>query len=439
MKKHHFHRTIALLLAVFVSLPSSIFLISCQKQSDPPVSQTVEESTTPPIQPIMVLNETGKQDLDRAKQLTDQILADYFHADSGIAEEKYPVTTNEYASIWDYMTLLSLINRLLVLEPENQTYTEIRTSLLDGLDYYGMRRSDSYRKTVYASRRTTRVWSSTADTTYDDQIWLVREFLNVYDSTGDSQWLEKAEKLAAFCWDEGWDKDIGGLYWSLDGTTRNTCSNAPFVKELVRLWKYTQDDGYLEKAQLIYDWVNEYLLDTNDYLYWDHVGTEFDDDGKAVGTHPPNTDKYSYNTGSMISAGVALYEATGSQRYLKNALRSAKSAFATFTTKDQKTVKGETYYDVPVSSTLWFHLTLYIGFQDLAVYQPDTCTPYMEALQDILDYSWTNFYEGGYLPIELMHGWDEENRSQKLIDVTAIAEMYALLAEENTVLANGKT
>ncbi|MGM9680847.1 MAG: glycoside hydrolase family 76 protein, partial [Eubacteriales bacterium] len=368
MKKHNHHRTVALILSVSLSL-TAWNLTSCQKQEDPLASAsqtTIQEQTLP----MLELNEIGRRDLERAKLLTDQILTDYYHTDTKIAEETYPVSTSEYASIWDYMTLLSLVNRLLVLEPGNQNYTEIRDSLLKGLDYYGMRRTDSYKQTVYASRRVNRTWSSTADTTYDDQIWLVREFLNVYDSTGETEWLEKARKLAAFCWDEGWDKDIGGLYWSLNGTTRNTCSNAPFIKELVRLWKYTQDDSYLEKAKQIYDWVNQYLLDTDDNLYWDHVGTEYDESGKAVGTHPPNTDKYSYNTGSMISAGVALYEATGNQRYLKNALRSAKSAFEAFTTEDQKIVSGETYYDIPVSSTLWFHLTLYIGFRDLGVSKP---------------------------------------------------------------------
>ncbi len=429
MRMIAFRRSAALLLAL-VFLLSALFLPACQKQAretDPQTTQQADEST------IWVLNELGSQDLACAKQLTDQILADYYHTDTKIAEETFPISTGEYASIWDYMTLISLLNRLLALDPDNQTYTEMRASLLKGLDYYGLQRTDSYKRTVYASRRTARTWSSTADTTYDDQIWLVREFLNVYDSTGEAEWLEKAQKLADFCWEEGWDKDIGGLYWSLNGSTRNTCSNAPFVKELVRLWRYTENESYLEKAKQIYNWVNQYLLDTDDFLYWDHVGTEFDGSGKAIGTHPPNKDKYSYNTGSMISAGVALYEATGTNRYLKNALRSAKSAFEAFTTEDQKTVPGETYYDIPLSSTLWFHLTLYIGYQDLSVYEPETCAPYMEALQNVLDYTWANFYKGGYLPVNLMRGWDSRNRSQKLIDVTAIAEMYALLAQANMV------
>ncbi|MGM9680289.1 MAG: hypothetical protein ACI3XR_02160, partial [Eubacteriales bacterium] len=64
---------------------------------------------------------------------------------------------------------------------------------------------------------------------------------------------------------------------------------------------------------------------------------------------------------------------------------------------------------------------------------PETCAPYMEALQNALDYSWTNYYKNGYLPVQLLHGWNQQNRSQKLIDVTAIAEMYALLAQENMV------
>jgi hypothetical protein len=57
------------------------------------------------------------------------------------------------------------------------------TKLIDGLKYYGQYRTDQYKNQTYAAFRAEEPFTSTADTVFDDNIWIAREFLNAYDRT----------------------------------------------------------------------------------------------------------------------------------------------------------------------------------------------------------------------------------------------------------------
>ncbi|MBQ8382771.1 MAG: AGE family epimerase/isomerase [Clostridia bacterium] len=413
-------KTVSLFLAI--ALLSCGSLAACTAKDAASTDALTTVTTAPSADLSDPAGTVADENLTRAKALANAVFTKYYQKQSVALQEELPAN-GQYASIWDYMTVLSMVNRILALDPADAEFDALRDSLLDGLDYYGQPRTDQYQNTVYASRRTNTKWNASADVCYDDQIWLIREFLNVYESTGRQEYLERAEKLTDFVLTEGWEPDEGGIYWMVGGTTRNTCSNAPMIGALVRLYHLTGQQSYLDWAIKIYDWVNEHLLDSNG-LYSDHVGTTYDEDGKAIDTHPPATDKHAYNTGSMIYGGVLLYEATGKNAYLVKAKQSAAAAYRYFT-ESVKTDEGS----VPqykITTNTWFNLILMEGFLELAEYDA-TADKALRAMQASIDYGYTHNLRNGLLPKLYVSGDSDSKR--RLIDMTANAEIYALLSQ----------
>ena len=378
--------------------------------------------------------ELGARNAYRAAVLAETVFEDYYNEDTGIAPEKLPETDGvDIASVWDYVTMMSLADRMIDVDGENARWTELRDSLYAFLPYYGQFRTDEWTDVPYASRRGDREFWSTATMTYDDQIWIIREFLNTYEKTENAEYLNMAKELTAFCIDDAWEEKLGGFYWGTDHTTRNTCSNAPFVREFVRLYEITGEQDYLDWAVKVYEWTYETLRDPADNTYYDHVGTSKDPDtGEAAGTDPPNRDKYSYNSGAMISAGVALYEATGEEKYFEQAKQTAAGTFAYFAVPYDDIVPGETLYYYPVSTTNWFNLIMLMGFYDLWEYDKENCDLYIGAMQDSIDYAYENYLQDGYIPVYFLRGWlpgYDKCENKALIDQTSHAEIYALLAQ----------
>ena len=176
--------------------------------------------------------ELGARNAYRAAVLAETVFEDYYNEDTGIAPEKLPETDGvDIASVWDYVTMMSLADRMIDVDGENTRWTELRDSLYAFLPYYGQFRTDEWTDVPYASRRGDREFWSTATMTYDDQIWIIREFLNTYEKTENAEYLNMAKKLTTFCIDDAWEEKLGGFYWGTDHTTRNTCSSSS--KELV--------------------------------------------------------------------------------------------------------------------------------------------------------------------------------------------------------------
>lgn len=101
-----------------------------------------------------------------------------------------------------------------------------------------------------------------------------------------------------------WVVESSGVNSRKEG--KHTCSNAPSAVLGVKLYRLTKDSKYLEKAKETYAWTKKNLCDPNDHLYWDNINLK----GNIA------KEKYAYNSGQMIQAGVLLYEETGDEQYL---------------------------------------------------------------------------------------------------------------------------
>ena len=109
----------------------------------------------------------------------------------------------------------------------------------------------------------------------------------------------------------GMDEHLGGgIYWCEQRKgSKNTCSNAPAVVYLVKLYEATRDNDYLTKAKMLYDWTKNTLKDLSDNLYWDNITLNKKIDHR----------KFPYNTGQMIQAGALLFKITHDKLYLEDA------------------------------------------------------------------------------------------------------------------------
>lgn len=107
-----------------------------------------------------------------------------------------------------------------------------------------------------ASRRD--LWNSF----FDDMDWMCLACLRASETLSEApdEWLGEARQLFDWIWDEGWDPTTGGILWthnSAKGTvdSKNSCSNAPSMLCAALLYQRTGDTQYLEKAEKIYDFM----------------------------------------------------------------------------------------------------------------------------------------------------------------------------------------
>jgi hypothetical protein len=161
---------------------------------------------------------------------------------------------------------------------------------------------------------------------YDDNEWVGIELARLYKQRHEAQLLEKAEQIMQFVM-AGWQTNPklacpGGVPFSdaPSNTERNTVTDGPAAELGVQLYRLTGNAAYLQFAQMAYEWVRRCLMAPNE-LYYDHI--------RLHGVIDPT--EWSYNQGSMMGAGVLLYQATGNSGYLYQARQTAKAALSYFT------------------------------------------------------------------------------------------------------------
>lgn len=265
-----------------------------------------------------------------------------------------------------------------------------------------------------------------ADKYYDDNAWAGLALERAYRMTGDSVALAQAERVFTFAW-SGWSASAvcagpaatGGIFWKQQiaveqNHDRNTVSNAPNAELGLRLYQDTGNQTYLENASAIYDWVNTYLRDPGDGLYWDHVGPD------ETGACTLEKTKWSYNQGTMIGAGVILYQITGQQQYLDQAKSIATAALALYGCSSGCTGTSPIIGHGPAFNATFFRNLLLLS-------SVDTTNPsYREAMQSYADLIWNDttirkttlrgtlfYFHQGYVD---------------LLDQAAMVEIYAGLA-----------
>lgn len=160
----------------------------------------------------------------------------------------------------------------------------------------------------------------------DDMEWMVLALIRLHEYTGEKQYLEKARTLYdKWIWST-WGPDdkapwYGGITWKTDIVpSKNACSNGPAAIIAARLYRLTDGDTeekkryeYLAESMRIYAWLKERLFDKESGAVYDHINAK----GEVVRWN------FTYNQGTFIGAAHELYDLTGDDTYLHDALMAA--------------------------------------------------------------------------------------------------------------------
>lgn len=410
--------------------------------------------------------------------------------------------TDALANCYEYSSLITMATRMYAVskdEEKKEYYKGLIDGYVDGLKYFegsgtvtsthGTYEWDGlynvYRKDVAGTGEIS------TDMVYDDLMWLIRDYVEIYDLTGDESYLQKAEYLAKSCLD-GWDSTsggIGGIVWGPTYNSKHTCSNGPFISALCRLAEIYEDsdakvtaddtvygeqtfgqgriswdnmvgmskhDYYLYWAEKVYDFVYTYLRES-DYTFADnlrHDQRTVNDDAAPGGRYfyfeayggANEGSKYTYNVGSMISGAAGLYRLTGDEQYLLQGRLMAEGAHHYFV----KTVEvdGSEMQMYDCRTTLLFNSVLLQGYLDLADASKSMkaesdaevqtqLAGYARVFKTSINYAFDNYLLNRTLPHNYLQGWlysgnggsDTFDSHKDVKDAAATPIMLAMLAQ----------
>jgi predicted alpha-1,6-mannanase (GH76 family) len=154
---------------------------------------------------------------------------------------------------------------------------------------------------------------------YDDMEWLALSSLRAYEATKDPVFLEATSILWQDIKTGLNNSQGGGIAWRKSQINyKNTPANAPAIILAARLYQLQKNDADLQLAVTLYSWLKATLVDPATGIAWDGINR----------TGNGGIDKdwiFTYNQGVLIGAAEALYQVTGTQTYLSDAVRTANS------------------------------------------------------------------------------------------------------------------
>lgn len=365
-------------------------------------------------------NNSSKPDLAIADSLLSNILTLYNVEKYGLLLETYPVNPDnqvtylaegseqkknqEVSFLWPYSGMLSGCVSLYKTTGDTKYKDLLEKRILPGLELYW---DNKRQPNCYQSYP---MFNGESDRFYDDNDWLAIDFCDYYALTKNPEYLKKAEVLHHYIY-SGWSDDLGGgIFWcEQKRLSKNTCSNAPATVLCMKLYNLTGKAAYLEQAKQTYEWTKKNLCDPEDFVYWDNINLE----GKIA------KQKYTYNSGQMIQAGVLLYQATGNKQYLTDAQHTAKGSFNHFT-KMRKTVNGNDARFFTASP--WFNVIMLRGLK--ALYEVDGNPEYIKTMADNARYAWKYTRDENGLLGEDWSG-HKPKKFKWLLDNACMLELFA--------------
>ncbi len=153
----------------------------------------------------------------------------------------------------------------------------------------------------------------------DDSEWWALTWIDAYDLTGNSAYLNEAVTIANYVstlWDPG---SCGGGVWSdRQRVYKNAVTNALYIRLTAALHdRIAGDSAWLGQARTAWDWFTSSGMINSSGLVNDGLTSSCTNNGGTV---------WSYNQGLAIGAGVELWRATGDGTVLTEARRLADSA-----------------------------------------------------------------------------------------------------------------
>lgn len=311
------------------------------------------------------------------------------------------------------------------LKKATWSLTEERANIEELYDDRLLTAIDQFRNTRDGGPEAYAVYPGEGDERYyDDNIWVGIDMANLYLLTQDERYLDRAKLVWNFVLSGSDDLMGGGVYWKEGLQSKHTCSTFPAAVLALTLYEATQEDQYLAQAEAWYTWGKELLQDPSDKLFWDNV--RFSDENDPDSELVVETAKHSYNTGQPMQAAVLLYKATGDEAFLQDAQEMAAAAFARWFVPFRSYLIDESF-QILEPGHVWFQAIMMRGFVEL--YRIDQNPQYIDSYEKTLQHAWlSDARQDSHLLNENFKGTSTQDHWE-LIHQAAILEMVAQLAE----------
>ncbi|MGM0377734.1 MAG: glycoside hydrolase family 76 protein [Bacteroidota bacterium] len=260
---------------------------------------------------------------------------------------------------------------------------------------------------------------------YDDMEWNALAMLRAWQMTDDSGFKEAALTL----WEDiltGWNEHAeGGIMWRKGAPYgKNACSNGPAAILGARLYQSFDDEEYLDWALKIYSWEKNLLFDDSSGAIWDSVTEE-------NGTLNFNKDWiFTYNQGTFVGASIELYEITGKEVYLEDAVKAADYTLRFLVDPDTRLLKSEGDGDGGLFKGI------FIRYFTQLILHPDLSEDDREKYVGFLERNAVTLWTKGMNKDEILFGADWKRKPAYSVDLTTqlsgvmLMEAAALLEQE---------
>ena len=347
--------------------------------------------------------EAPNENLRKAVRTMDVVYNKFGVSKSPLLKEHYPSGTSSFCSLRQYSGTLSAAAAIMKTEADFVKTLKERTA--PGIERY----MDTQRTPAAYSSHV--IGSTYSGRNYMDNCLLGTDFVELYLTTGNKYWLDKAEKLWLFV-EKGIDNLLdGGVYSSEQKkVSKDAGANAAGAVFAAGLYMATDNQDYLDWAKGLYVWNREKLADTKGMGYFDSM--------KLTGEIEKK--KSIENNGLMVQAGAVLFKLTGRKEYLEDARKTAQFCHSQYftTIRDDKGKE----FRIPVPGNASSYALLLRGLSGL--YDLDGNPTYLNDMRKSLEYAWNHARTDDGLFTDDMSGQTQVKR-YSLATQTAMAEMYA--------------
>lgn len=281
-----------------------------------------------------------------------------YHPEDTAVDSEYKGT----AALWGYGAAMTMVSSALTVDPTNEVLIEKAHQLVAELEQY------RYRSLEY--RYYSAIVNGTGESFYDDNAWVVLALYEIAVALDNDEYMQLSRDILDFVL-SGESPD-GGIYWKVNWASRNVAAIGPAMVGALLHYQNNEEPILLETVERLYDWTVATLRDPRDNVYWDNAVYQED-----TGTEKIETTKWTYNSGTMIWAGLLLHEITNEQKYLDDATKTTEGSLDYFLTVDP--TREISYF--PTSP--WFNVYLTRGYLEYAKTTNDT--KYIEAFVDYAD------------------------------------------------------